>query len=62
VDSSRCATRLASVDGPLTNDTLTYAYDELGRVVSRAINAVAVTQAYDALGRVTNLATTVRIN
>ena len=47
------ATRMASVDGPLTNDTITYQYDELGRVVSRAINAVAATQAYDALGRVT---------
>jgi RHS repeat-associated protein len=47
------ATRVASVDGPLTNDTITYQYDELGRVVSRAINGVAATEAYDALGRMT---------
>ena len=47
------ATQVASVDGPLTNDTITYQYDELGRVVSRAINSVAATEAYDALGRVT---------
>jgi RHS repeat-associated protein len=47
------ATQVASVDGPLTNDTITYAYDELGRVESRAINAVAATLAYDSLGRLT---------
>src|SRR5581483_6537385 len=47
------AGQVASVDGPLDNDTITYAYDELGRVVSRAINGVAVTQTYDALGRTT---------
>jgi RHS repeat-associated protein len=47
------AMHLASVDGPLTNDTITYEHDELGRVISRAINSVAATQAYDALGRVT---------
>src|SRR5439155_6984372 len=45
--------RLASVDGPLTADTITYAYDELGRMANRAINGVAMTQSYDALGRVT---------
>ena len=28
------ANQLASVDGPLPNDTITYAYDELGRRVS----------------------------
>jgi RHS repeat-associated protein len=48
------ATQVASVDGPLTNDTITYGYDELGRVESRAINSVAATQEYDALGRVTS--------
>jgi RHS repeat-associated protein len=47
------ATQVASVDGPLTNDTITYTYDELGRIGSRAINGVAATRAYDALGRVT---------
>jgi len=45
------AGQVASVDGPLTNDTITYAYDELGRVVSRAINGVAMTQGYDPRGR-----------
>jgi len=46
---------VASVDGPLVNDTITYTYDELGREVTRAINGAAnrTTQVYDALGRVT---------
>jgi len=48
------ATKLASVDGPLTNDTITYTYDELGRVTNRAMNGVGVTWAFDALGRVTS--------
>jgi RHS repeat-associated protein len=43
---------LATVNGPLTNDTISYAYDELGRIVSRAINGVALTYEYDALGRI----------
>ena len=44
------------VDGPLTNDTITYTYDALGRVTERAINGSAntVTWAFDALGRVTS--------
>lgn len=44
------------MDGPLTDDTITYTYDELGRVVSRAINGAAntTTRVYDALGRVTS--------
>jgi RHS repeat-associated protein len=46
------AARLATVDGPLSNDTIRYGYDELGRAVSRAINGVALTFEYDALGRV----------
>ena len=45
------AGRVASVDGPLSNDTITYGYDELGRVLSRAINGVTLTDEYDALGR-----------
>jgi RHS repeat-associated protein len=44
---------LASVDGPLANDTITYAYDALGRITNRAINGVGQTAGYDALGRVT---------
>ncbi len=48
------AGRLASVDGPLANDTITYFYDELGRAASRSINgaANAASLIYDALGRV----------
>ena len=42
------------MDGPLANDTITYTYDELGRVVNRAINGVATTQVHDALERVTS--------
>jgi RHS repeat-associated protein len=45
------ANQLASVDGPLPNDTVTHAYDELGRVISTAINGVASTMTYDAGGR-----------
>jgi RHS repeat-associated protein len=46
------ATRLASIDGSLTNDTITYAYDQLGRVMTRAVNGSGVTWTFDALGRV----------
>ena len=47
------AGQLASVDGPLLNDTMTYSYDELGRVTNRSINGVpnAITWAFDSLGR-----------
>jgi YD repeat-containing protein len=50
------AGQLATVDGPLTNDVIAYAYDELGRVVERSINGSAneLTYIYDALGRVTS--------
>jgi RHS repeat-associated protein len=47
------ATRLASVDGPLTNDTIAYSYDQLGRITTRGINGVGVTWTFDALGRLT---------
>ena len=46
------AGKLASVDGPLANDTITYIYDELGRRVTTAINGVASALTYDAAGRV----------
>jgi YD repeat-containing protein len=49
------AGQLASVDGPLSNDTITYQYDELGRVTNRAINSVAMITQYDAMGRLTNV-------
>jgi RHS repeat-associated protein len=48
------ANRLASVDGPLPNDTITFEYDALGRRVSTAINGVAMRMTYDAIGRVTS--------
>jgi YD repeat-containing protein len=47
------AGRLLSIDGPLSNDTISYEYDELDRVTSRAIDGVAQAVTYDALGRVT---------
>jgi RHS repeat-associated protein len=47
------AGRLATVDGPLANDTVSYAYDELGRTVSRGLSGFASTYAYDVLGRIT---------
>ena len=52
------AAKLASVDGPLVNDIITYSYDQLGRVTNRAINGVGVTWIFDALGRVTTEANT----
>ena len=41
------------MDGPLTNDIITYDYDELGRLIGRAVNSIGLTLAYDALGRLT---------
>jgi RHS repeat-associated protein len=48
------AGRLATVDGPLANDTITYSYDQLGRVTTRAINGTAnsETWTFDSLGRI----------
>jgi len=46
---------LKLVDGPLSNDTISYDYDALGRVKSRSINSVTNSMAYDALGRVTGV-------
>jgi RHS repeat-associated protein len=45
--------QLASVDGPLPHDAITFSYDELGRRVSTAINGVAALVTYDAAGRIT---------
>lgn len=45
------AARLSSINGPLTNDTITYTYDELSRVVSRAINGTTASQTFDVLSR-----------
>jgi RHS repeat-associated protein len=53
------AGQLASVDGPLANDTMTYAYDAMGRRTTRQINGGANQEvlAYDALARVASLST-----
>jgi YD repeat-containing protein len=45
------AGQLASIDGPWANDTVAYTYDQLGRVVSRAINGVIESTTFDAAGR-----------
>ncbi len=45
------AGRLATIDGPWANDTVSFSYDEVGRVSNRAINGVAVQRAYDVAGR-----------
>jgi RHS repeat-associated protein len=48
---------LASIDGPWTDDTVSFGYDELGRVINQSVNGSANTStvAYDTLGRLQNL-------
>lgn len=48
------AGQLAAVDGPLTNDTIAYTYDELGRSLTVSINGNANVSAlrYDTLGQI----------
>jgi RHS repeat-associated protein len=48
------AGQLASIDAPLANDTITFAYDQLGRVTNRSVNGAAnsETWTFDTLGRV----------
>lgn len=46
------AGRLASVDGPFSNDLISYTYDDLGRVTTRSVNGVTETRTFDSLGRV----------
>jgi RHS repeat-associated protein len=50
------AGQVATIDGPLSNDTIAYTYDELGRVIQRTINGSAnqADWTFDALGRVTS--------
>ena len=50
------AGQLASIDGPLANDTVTFRYDELGRVTNRSINGATnpATWTFDSLGRVSS--------
>jgi len=45
------AGRLASVDGPWANDTISYGYDQLSRAVSRTINGSTQKITFDAAGR-----------
>jgi RHS repeat-associated protein len=49
------AGQLSTIDGPLANDTISYTYDQLGRVAGRSINSVAQSLTYDAIGRTTNV-------
>ncbi len=53
------ANRLTSIDGALPNDTITFSYDELGRVSNRQINGSAnsETWTFDSLGRLSSDAT-----
>jgi RHS repeat-associated protein len=49
------AGRLASADGPFGTDTISYTYDELGRVLTRMLNGTGTEITYDALGRLEQL-------
>ena len=51
------AGQLQSIDGPLGNDTITYGYDELGRMNSKQIGGSSrvETAQFDALGRPTQI-------
>src|SRR4051812_12151492 len=48
------AGQLASVDGPLSNDTISYTYDALGRATNRSVGGVAATWIFGPLGRMTS--------
>ncbi len=50
---------LASIDGPFASNTITFSYDDLGRVNGRSINGTANTlsQTFDALGRLSSVTT-----
>jgi RHS repeat-associated protein len=51
--SSPGAGMLAAIDGPLPNDSVTYAYDEAGQLTNRAINGVGFGVVRDPANRVT---------
>ena len=51
--------QLASVDGPFTNDTVGYTYEELGRIASRGLSVFTSGLSYDALGRLSTQASPV---
>src|SRR5205807_132049 len=52
------AGQLTSIDAPLANDTITFSYDQLGRVTNQSINGTAnsATWVFDSLGRVSSAA------
>ena len=49
------AGRLASINGPWANDTITFTYDSLSRMTSRRINNAAIRRTFDSAGRLTQL-------
>jgi len=49
------ASLLASIDGPLFNDTISFQYDELGRVAKRNVDGDVLSRTWDAGGRVQQL-------
>ncbi len=49
------AGNLSTIDGPLVNDTVSYTYDELGRVTTRGLSTFSTTAGYDVLGRLATL-------
>jgi len=49
------AGQLASVDGPLAGDTISYTYDELGRVKTRTLSPVTTEWTYDQQGRLVHI-------
>jgi RHS repeat-associated protein len=48
------AGRLETLAGPLTNNTTTYSYDELGRPVQMSLDGISSTRAFDAAARITS--------
>jgi len=50
------AGQLASIDGPMANDTIGYSYDAVRRAYQESINGTTSTATFDALGRVTQIA------
>jgi RHS repeat-associated protein len=50
------AGQLASIDAPLANDTITFTYDQLGRITNRSINGAVNSDNwnFDSLGRVSS--------
>jgi RHS repeat-associated protein len=49
------AGRLAAVDGPWDNDTIAYAYDQLGRIIQRSVGGVSESVIFDVIGRPTTI-------